>query len=405
MGMRSKRQRGSILALFSIALFSLLAMAGLAMDFGHVWVGRSSLQNALDAAALSAAKTLDSGASTLDASNDGDVTFSQHISGVLAGSGISPNYEYSETLTPFVGGAEAPDARYVRVSVDDLAIPTTLLRMIPGISDSLAVAGTAVAGPIPIGNSTLGQTCDLVPLIACADVDEDGNYDGDCSDGTCFGYDVVDGDTQVSDTVILKTGARNSDDWDVGAGNFQLAELACGSGGACVRSELAGIGTGCVDNGDPNIHTKPGDTVGPSAQGFNTRFGDYAGPIGSDEAPPDVVTTPGTYYDYLTRVGSSSWDNIPVEKGGIGVHDRRLLAVQIGNCTGTTNGSGTVERLGIGCFFMTAPASHSGNTQEIVGQFVGECQADGDIAEDPGAGTSTTTHKIVLYKDPDANDS
>ena len=56
-----KRQRGSILTLFVVALFSLLAVGGMAMDFGHVYVGRSSLQNALDAAALSAAKSVNAG--------------------------------------------------------------------------------------------------------------------------------------------------------------------------------------------------------------------------------------------------------------------------------------------------------------------------------------------------------
>jgi hypothetical protein len=405
MDLRSGREKGSILTLLAVALFSLLAMAGLAMDFGHVYVGRSSLQNALDAAALSAAKSVNNGKSTEDASADGTATFGEHLMGILADKGATPTFEYSETLLPFVAGAVSPDARYVRAAVANLPIPTTLLQVVPGIGESLVVAGTAVAGPIPVGNADEGETCDLVPLVACADVDADGNYDGDCSDGSCFGYDVVSADTPSDTTITLKTGSGNSNDWEVGAGNFQLAELACGSGGACVREELAGAGTGCIDNSDPNIHTKPGDTVGPSAQGFNTRFGQYQGPVSMDEAPPDVVTTSGPYHNYLAAVESDAWNYVPVEDGGVGVHGRRILAVQIGNCTGTTNGSGTVQRLGIGCFFMTEPASHSGNTQQIVGQFIGECQAEGDVAEDPGAGPSATTYKIVLYKDPDTDES
>lgn len=405
MDVRSRRERGSILTLLAVALFSLLAMAGLAMDFGHVYVGRSSLQNALDAAALSAAKSVNNGKSTEDASADGTATFGQHLIGILADKGATPTFEYSETLLPFVGGAVSPDARYVRAAVASLPIPTTLLQVVPGIGDSLVVAGTAVAGPIPVGNADEGETCDLVPLVACAEVDADGNYDGECSDGACFGYDIVSADTPSDTTVTLKTGSGNSNNWEIGAGNFQLAELACGSGGACVREELAGAGTGCIDNSDPNIQTKPGDTVGPSAQGFNTRFGQYQGPVGMDEAPPDVVTTPGTYSAYLDAVAAGAWNYAPVEDGGVGVHGRRILAVQIGNCTGTTNGSGTVQRLGIGCFFMTEPASHAGNTQQIVGQFIGECQAEGDVAEDPGTGPSATTYRIVLYKDPDTDES
>ena len=405
MDIRRNRQQGSILTLFVVALFSLLAMGGMAMDFGHVFVGRTSLQNALDAAALSAAKSVNAGKSTIDASADGLLTFNEHLTGILADKGVVPAFEYSETLVPFVAGAAVPDARYVRSSITNLAIPTTLLQVVPGIGDALTVSATAVAGPIPLGNADSGQTCDLVPLIACAEVDAFGNYDDDCSDGACFGYDIVAGDTQVDTTITLKTGSGPNYDWEVGAGNFQLAELECGSGGACVREELAGIGTGCVDNSDPNIQTKPGDTVGPSAQGFNARFGQYQGPISSAEAPPDVVTDPGTYYDYLQKAAAADWDHTPVEDGGIGVAERRILAVQIGNCTGTTNGSGTLPRLGIGCFFMTEPASHAGNTQQIVGQFIGECQAEGAVAENPGVGPSTNTYRIVLYKDPDTDDT
>jgi hypothetical protein len=54
---------------------------------------------------------------------------------------------------------------------------------------------------------------------------------------------------------------------------------------------------------------------------------------------------------------------------------------------------------------MTEPASHKGNTQEIVGQFIGECQAEGAVAENPGAGPYMTAYKIVLYKDPDTDDT
>jgi hypothetical protein len=117
------------------------------------------------------------------------------------------------------------------------------------------------------------------------------------------------------------------------------------------------------------------------------------------------VTDPGTYYDYLQKAAAADWDYTAVEDGGIGVAGRRILAVQIGNCTGTTNGSGTLPRLGIGCFFMTEPASHAGNTQQIVGQFIGECQAEGAVAENPGVGPSTNTYRIVLYKDPDTDDT
>ncbi|MGZ5055217.1 MAG: TadE/TadG family type IV pilus assembly protein, partial [Methylobacter sp.] len=52
-------QRGAILPLVAIGMAALLAMGGLALDMGHGYLNKTRLQNVLDAAALSGAKTLD----------------------------------------------------------------------------------------------------------------------------------------------------------------------------------------------------------------------------------------------------------------------------------------------------------------------------------------------------------
>src|SRR3990167_7568906 len=52
------RQRGAVMVLIVIALASMLLMAALALDGGHMLVNKTRLQNAVDAAALSGAKTL-----------------------------------------------------------------------------------------------------------------------------------------------------------------------------------------------------------------------------------------------------------------------------------------------------------------------------------------------------------
>ena len=49
----TRKNRGVVIVLFTIALFAMLAMAGLAMDTGNVMLNNTRLQNALDAAALS----------------------------------------------------------------------------------------------------------------------------------------------------------------------------------------------------------------------------------------------------------------------------------------------------------------------------------------------------------------
>lgn len=52
------RQRGAVMVLAVLALLSILLMAALALDGSHMLLNKTRLQNAVDAAALSGAKTL-----------------------------------------------------------------------------------------------------------------------------------------------------------------------------------------------------------------------------------------------------------------------------------------------------------------------------------------------------------
>ncbi len=51
-------QQGVILPLLAIGMVFLIAMAGLALDGGHMMLNKTRLQNTVDAAALTAAKHL-----------------------------------------------------------------------------------------------------------------------------------------------------------------------------------------------------------------------------------------------------------------------------------------------------------------------------------------------------------
>ena len=151
------------------------------------------------------------------------------------------------------------------------------------------------------------------------------------------------------------------------------------------------------------IETEPGNTVGPVAQGINTRFGIYNGPYGPDERDiykPDLVSdlqAPDHYYsDYKAAYNAASYDHPDGEA------ERRVVAVPIGNCTGTTNGQGSVDILGLGCFFLTQPAEQNGE-QRIYGQFVSGCKASGVPGPDPVTGPGP--YIIQLYKDPDSVDT
>ncbi|MGZ8160538.1 MAG: Tad domain-containing protein [Methylobacter sp.] len=384
-------QRGAILPMVALGMGALLAMAGLALDMGHGYLNKTRLQNALDAAALSGAKTLDETTDTAKATTAAQTAFT--INANDAGNAElqhitigNVTVEFSDTLNPFGGGA---NPRFVRVGVDsaNFARPSWLLQVV-GVAD-IPVGARAVAGPSP------DLICpEILPIAPCGTGGPETNY----------GY-------EVGQEVIMKTGSGNKD-WDVGPGNYQNVDLGCGSGGggSCIRDNMAGGYTGCATAGE-SIPTKPGNNVGPNAQGLNTRFDCPApgcGPVDTTTYKPDVVIDaggsgyPDTYSQYMTDRTTPAWD-IPTPTAQY-EPPRRVVTVPVVDCTGTVNGSGSVNVLGLACMFLTRPANHNGD-QEIYGEFLGtSCIGQGSVPN-PNPVIGPGPHTIILYKDFGVADS
>ena len=407
-------QRGVVMIIFAIGMIAILALAGLALDASHAMISKTRLQNTVDAAALAAAHVLGNTGNTVAASQAARDVFIANEG--AAGNGelgsltdaANASVEFSNTLEPFVAGSTP--AQFVRVTYNDFTLPTWILQVI-GIQNK-RVSASAVSGP----STTLGNACDLVPLIVCGDP---------AAGGPFWGYN----DGEVT---VLKGGSQSgSQSGPIGPGNFQLARLG-GSGASVVRENLAGGFQGCAANGG-TVETEPGNETGPVAQGINTRLGIYSGPISPGDYPPDVVVeqqaTDLEYdestgnitldngsiivqdssdldfsYDsgfdnYVSRVAALNYDNPPPQ----GAFDRRNLPIIIGNCTGSNNGQSTLPILGIGCFFMLQEVKQKGNEAEIYGEFVDECNAIGGFGPWPNPNPGPT--KLVLYNDIARKDS
>jgi Flp pilus assembly protein TadG len=411
-----QRQRGIVAVVVAIGLLALLAMAGLALDSGHLILNKSRLQNTVDSAALAAAKVLDQTGSEAQATTAArsifDLNAANHpeLSSVLSGADI--NLQYSNTLEPWAPGS-AP-ARYVRVVANDFSMWTSFTSLV-GIPDT-TTAASAVSGPIPLdeGESEGSETCDLVPMMVCADLTPGApGY---------FGY-------QGNNVTLLKIGSNHTG--PIGPGNFQLFELG-GAGANVVRQNLAGAYNQCIDPGG-TITTKPGNNTGPTAQGLNTRFGQYqGGGMNPNDFPPDkVVTQPSrpvevngaglvVFEDTQQPVDSSNFaqlgfthstyesrtQNGPYDHAN-GELRRRELAVPFVDCTETVNGHGTIPVVGIGCFFLLQEVVQQGNENFVYGEFVeGGCQASGTPAPDPNPDPEDPgPYKIVLHNDPLSPDS
>ncbi|AYC32618.1 pilus assembly protein [Pseudomonas cavernae] len=425
-----RRQRGAVIVLIVIALLAMLAMAALALDGGHMLVNKTRLQNAVDAAALSGAKRLlqvsgAAGAATVVQTAARDTLLlnasAQNGNGELAtaitrAGGIG-SFAVVELASSVYGPFSFPgpaDASYVRVSVPNYRLSEFfwgILQAIAGPDPSKAVAAIATAGPSPT------SPCDVVPLMVCGNPAQ---YDPD--NGMFWGY-------RFGDLQLLKTAANDSS--PIGPGNFQLLDLG-GNGGNGVREGLAGGIKQCNSVGE-QVQTKPGNTVGPSVQGLNTRFGDYqGGNLSRQDYPPDLVITansPELKYDDSESPPRIEHQNLPVtsSNGHLstatralfdyhdwepassacaagtgsgcqsgGVFERRMLKIVVGQCSGTDGGTSSVPVLGFGCFFVLQPAEHQGNEAQIFGQFVKECE--GDNVAGPTPIDDAGPQIIQLYK-------
>lgn len=424
------RQQGNILIMFVVSLFSLLVMASLALDGGHMLLNKGRVQNLVDAAALHAAKELDEGATHSQAraaavaiiqANLGHGDLNELASAVdLTSYDINSNQmtsqlnvSFSQRPDPFIEN-NTNTARYVKVAITALSLNNFLADV---FSFNKQVAATALAGP-----STALEECfnNLVPMMVCAEnVPPTAN--------TFFGL-------PKGELYLTKIGSNTSS--PIGPGNFQLIRLGTNTGASDIRSALAGedyVGQSCFTTGVGNasVPTEPGNTVGPVAQGLNTRMGIWQGPVNSTDHPRDINNCQGDLiglnatgdgleagagnkaYSYSTytadNLNNSSCSNVPNPTTGNIVspspaqHDRRVLNLVIGKCTGSTNGANNVDYLGVGCFFLTQAVQHSGNESYVIGEFIDDCSSEGipsGVSENKSG-----PYTIVLYHVPGSTDS
>jgi hypothetical protein len=419
-----RRQEGSVSVLMVFALAAMAMMAALALDGGHMLLNKTRLQNAVDAAALSGAKTLsqvtggiNSASTTRTAAlntlrQNANATGNSELATAVGG---NANFAVVELASSVYGPFSYPgpaDAKYVRVSVPSYNLTGFFWNFAQvfgsGGLGTKAVAAIATAGPSPT------SPCDLAPLLVCGDPTK---YNPGA--GMFWGF-------QFGDLQALKTGSDKSTEDDIGPGNYQLLDF--GSGGKDISDDMAGGGEVCHNVGD-EVKTAPGNKVGPTSQGLNTRFGIYDGSISASKYPPDLVTkastpaitddgTTGPKYDGqtvtsnkgdLTAGGNAILDyndwrasvaSCVAGTGGDcksnGVFERRMLKIVVGDCTGKNTGTTLIRVLGFGCYFVVQPMDKGGKNSEIFGQFVKECE--GDNVAGPSPSTDSGPQIIQLYK-------
>lgn len=382
----SKKQRGVISVLVIIALPVLLLIMGWALDFGHVFVNKTRLQNALDATALSAAIAVnrDVTHSTTDANSAGRATFDRfktasgndELAGLNGGELV---FDYSRTLDPWGSFNPASDKfAFVRVtSTNMLNVTPVLIRILAQFSGDMPIPAIATAGPV-------GQNCDLAPLVICPKEEVTPGCDATGCNGIPFNTKVcLKGGTDAAKQDTCQ-------DTSLPSGNFGLLRFDGMAGGNDIRELLAGSVNTCTN--DPTWEN--GNKVGPVSQGIKARFeADLVQtPYGEDQVSfPD-----GGYHPQYLSDTNVELAKIPIPAG---TAYKRIMAVPVvEDCDALP-----LNIIAASCFLLTEQAQQHGGSNEIIGELTGVCPGPGAFS--PTNPVLFGPYKIVLFKSPGSGDS
>jgi hypothetical protein len=288
----------------------------------------------------------------------------------------------------------------------------------------------------------------------------------DVNDAVDFGFNS----TEVSpdgtlnnqgDVVVIKRSSKGNN--PVGPGNFLGLDFKCynndpdvncdgdpNGGGASLYSDaLSGklFYNSLIGVGD-TVNTLPGNKVGPSDFGLNTRFNIYGGNMNNYKPTVEPsATTDSAYYpdcklpshladndnktngvvfdssDFSSTIGDNSGSTVlssdsPKYMGIQKYHDyfngaknnndacmdqRRIVAVPIVDCNDALNkspcsGECDFEVLDVTCIFLNQEVTGKGSDQYIVAEKLKSCA-------NSGGGNEGVGDRIVLYKDSDSGDS
>lgn len=380
----SRHQRGVVTVLVAIALPLLLFIIGMAVDFGHVFVNKTRLQNALDASALSAAIGINADVThnVAAATAKGIATFNlfkaatgnTELATLNAGALV---FDYSKTLKPWGAFDPATDNfAFVKVTSTNMLNVTPLLIRFFRPND-IAIPAIATAGPV--------DTCNIMPIFLCAKIG------APCNDIECYGY--------TKGQIIPLEPPNNLSLYT--NGNYGLLESTTGSGANQIKLDLQGR---AIDSCSLKRGSKTGVASGPVSTGLNYRIDSL------DSNHNDYLTQ--EIYDSLSKqdikalinpsITSTAYDNYKTANVYDGKAMSRVMPVGFADCSVMKNGTDPVVPLvGNGCVFITQHVL--GSPETVYVEYIDSCQQSGIF--DPSHATLDGGYKIVLFKSLGSSDS
>jgi Flp pilus assembly protein TadG len=362
-----KGERGSVLAIATIGMLTLLLAVGMGVDISRLYLTKTELQNAADAAALAGTSALDGSSNGIDKATDRAVQAMNNYainktnvaiprSNVLFAVNLDGPYMSESTAA-----AAATNIRFVRVTTPDLPSAITFAGSILG--DKRNLSATATAGfSVPIN-----VFCNFIPL-------------------SVIDYDVP----MMPGNVYTIRGAPGN---SPSPGNYQILAVA-GNGGSSVEFGIGGGVDACAEAGATyDVDTKPGVTAGKVRTGINSRFDDYQGSqLDPVNYPPDTNVKENITYDQY-RNGTAV--QAPTHTG---VPGRRIVIIPIVKLSEYDPGRNTVKFNRFGVFFLRTKAD-GGNGGDIQAEYIDDIVVAGKGGYNPNGGPANNLLAIpVLYK-------
>jgi len=394
-------ERGSIIIMTAIFMLLLFLMLGLCIDVSRIYMIRAELQNAADAAALSAARELNSGTTGILAAgqrarsivnNQGFEQSGVSISAVEFGA--NPEGPFFSEGAAAANSATAATMRYVRTTTSTTS--TAILFGLAALGSSHVESRSATAG-MSIGINTI---CDFFPVaVALATPTPMPSISPLPSPSPWPQPNTV-------MTLNFTQGTNNS--VTLADRDYVIIEVPEITGNGAVETAVlsAGVTSICQRlNVDVPFHMTPSSNInnGPRqiTDGVNTRFdieaNGYGNQLNAINYPPDTnIADNVTFDDYDNGRGV-------VEPGNPGREDRRIMVVPLvapGTYSGTPAQARTIK---FGAFFLkrpsevTNPCSRTGGCAEMQIEWIDESLIIGRGSFNSSS-CSTTLSVAVLYR-------
>ncbi|HWT03857.1 MAG TPA: Tad domain-containing protein [Pyrinomonadaceae bacterium] len=361
-----KGERGSVLAVATLGMLALLLAVGLGVDISRLYLTKTELQNAADAASLAGVSALNSSSAGITKATDRAVqtmnSYAFNKTGVVIPRSnvlFAVNLE-GPYMSESAAAASPKNIRFVQVTTPALPSNFMFASVVAGDKRDLSAASTAGMSVPP--NIFVGW----IPLSVI-------DYDIPMTPGNVY---------------TIRAAPQN----EVSEGNYQVL-AAAGSGASDVRGGIAsGVNIPAGPGGVFEIDTKPGVNSGPVRQGIETRFDDYASGMDPAQFPPDTNIKEGiTYQQY--RDGSATQS--PSHPG---VEGRRVVLIPIVKKAEYDQGRNTVKFDRFGAFFLRTKPDN-GNGGDIEAEYIGDRIVIGGAGFDPAGGAGNPLLAVpVLYK-------